>query len=163
MILALHGIDSCITAYLIKWHKWRYAIVGKKLVWKLAPCVRYRNKHQVAKKKKKELSLIQIFVQDNIKKLKEGDVKSARYEVLTAPLLEMQVIWGRDAVSGEEFPTFRQIVLRSPSGSKERFTVFRNVVNFSPKDIAWQSRTWACPSLELASLLFGRTRHRWKD
>jgi len=52
VILALHGIDSCITVYFDKRHTSRHAIVGKKLVWKIVPCVRYRSKYQVAKKKK---------------------------------------------------------------------------------------------------------------
>lgn len=77
MILALHGIDSCITAYLVKRHTSLHAIVVKQLVWKLDPRVRYRNKNQVAKK---SYHWFKFFIQEYTKKLTAGDVKSAIFE-----------------------------------------------------------------------------------
>ena len=85
---------------------------------------------------KKQLSLIQFFIQEYTKKLIASDAISARYEVLTAVLLMMKYHQGRDAVWGEEIPTFQNIVVRSPSYSRQRFTIFRKVVNCSVEDIA---------------------------
>lgn len=158
MILALHGIDSCIALYLVKRHTSRHAIVSKKLAWKLAPCIRYRGKYQV----EKNYHWFK-FLYKNTPRNEQRVTSKPRY----LRFLQLCCWWrnhlGRGAVSGEEFPTFRKIALRSPSGSKQRFIIFRNVMNHSPKDIAWRPRTRASPSLNLASLLFGRTRHRWKD